>query len=149
MREDSSLKDHLGVTLPSTTHMRDLSREQAVQATGMLHLRFVVMERLSHLPIPDDAPEKKTAMEFQKSVQTCLNPKEWARRGGLASVATFSEQPYCSLSKRIAGMLKGDDDELFASAVAAGQKASPCCYSEMLRQARTPARRSTDPLSSC
>lgn len=131
MREDSSLKDHLGVTLATTTHMRDLSREQAVQATGMLHLRFVVLERLSHLPIPDDASDKKTAMEFQKSLQTCLNPKEWARRGGLASVATFIEQPYCSLSKRIAGMLKGDDDELFTSAVASGQKAGPCCYSEM------------------
>ncbi|CAE7840076.1 unnamed protein product [Symbiodinium sp. CCMP2592] len=122
MREDSSLKDHLGVSLSTNTHMRDLNRDQAMQATGMLHLRFVVLERLSHLPIPDDAPDKKTAMEFQKSLQRCLNPKEWAQQGGLVSVAAFSEPPYCSLSKRIAGMLRGDDDELFSTAVTSGQK---------------------------
>ncbi|CAE7241757.1 unnamed protein product [Symbiodinium sp. CCMP2592] len=122
MREDSSLKDHLGVSLSTNTHMRDLNRDQAMQATGMLHLRFVVLERLSHLPIPDDALDKKTAMDFQKSLQRCLNPKEWAQQGGLVSVAAFSEPPYCSLSKRIAGMLRGDDDELFSTAVTSGQK---------------------------
>ena len=58
-----------------------------LQVTGMLHLRFIAMEPLLSLDVPD-----ASSMEFIGHLSIALRPEEWAT-ADLSSMAAFDKNP--------------------------------------------------------
>jgi hypothetical protein len=119
------LRFHQRRSVSSLIHFAKMIR---AQVTAMLHLRFVLLERLFRLPTKD----KPEAVEFLEAVKVAQDPLRWTEMDFSVFGGKFSSEPYISISTLVTGLMSGLHDGILAAGVNSGEKAGEALQVSML-----------------
>ena len=74
--------------------LRKLTRDQILQATAALHLRFITVEKLCDLKNPS---ERRDVADFLSLLRQALVPFKWAT-ADWASFSAFASEPFVTVA---------------------------------------------------
>ncbi|CAE7752733.1 unnamed protein product [Symbiodinium sp. CCMP2592] len=98
--------------------LRKLTRDQILQATSALHMRFVTVEKLCDLKNPSD---RSDVANFLSLLKQALDPFKWAT-ADWAAFSAFASEPFVTVASFVMKIMAGEMDKTFQEAAGSAEK---------------------------
>ena len=111
---------------PGSPDLRKLTRDQILQATAVLHLRFITVEKMCDLENPNLL---KQALDPFKWATAELCPRDCSSRGKKGKSWLKDPQGFQRMleAKKAKELMAGEMHNIFQEAAASSEKASKSC----------------------